>query len=193
MNRKAFFDAVRADPFGGTLSQSQVSGIGAILDEAERRKMGDLRHVAYCLATTFHETARTMQPITERGDRRYFDRYEGRADLGNTQSGDGYLYRGRGFVQLTGRANYARAKAETGADLVANPDRALEPALAADIMFAGMTAGWFTGRKLADYFHEGVADWLNARRIINGTDKAQTIANYGKAFYAALLAAREPS
>ena len=64
-----------------------------------------------------------------------------------------------------------------------------DKALAAQVMFAGMSQGWFTGKKLSDYFKDGKADWKNARRIINGTDKADTIAGYGKAFYRALQAA----
>ncbi len=186
MNRAAFFASVRNSLFDGALSASQVSGTEAILDEWDRRGLGDLRWLSYMLGTTFHECARTMQPITERGPRPYFDKYEpgtkiGKA-LGNTVAGDGYRFRGRGYVQLTGRTNYHRAGIE------ANPESALEPGVAAAIMFDGMTKGWFTGRKLADYFHAGVADWINARKIINGTDKAQTIAGYAKAFYAALQA-----
>ena len=193
MNRQAFFDAVRSNPFGGRLSKSQTDGITAILDEWDKRRLTDVRWLSYMLATTKHETAHTMQPIVERGKKAYFDKYDGRKDLGNTVPGDGYRFRGRGFVQLTGRTNYVRASAKLGVDLVAMPDRALDPTIAAAIMFEGMTAGWFTGKKLADYFTDGKADWKNARRIINGLDKAASIANYGKAFYAALLLASDKS
>lgn len=189
MRRDAFFAAVRADPFSGSLAQSQVDGITAILDEWDRRKLTDLRHLAYMLATTFHETARTMLPIIERGPVSYFDRYEKRADLGNKVKGDGYKFRGRGFVQLTGRRNYSLASDKTSRPLIIDPDLALDPDIAAKVMFVGMAEGWFTTKKLSDYFHDGKADWKNARRIINGTDKAETIAGYGKAFYAALLSA----
>lgn len=192
MNRPAFFAAIRADLFAGKLSQSQVDGITAILDEWDRRGLNDLRQLAYMLATTIHETARTMQPITEYGKVSYFDKYEpqtsiGKA-LGNKVKGDGYRFRGRGYVQLTGRANYDKASGKVGAALLVDPDLALDPDIAAKIMFAGMIEGWFTGKKLADYFKDGNADWKNARRIINGLDKADTIAKYGKAFYRALQA-----
>jgi hypothetical protein len=192
MKRDAFFAAVRRDLFGGLLTQSQVDGMGVVLDVWEASGRTDLRHLGYMQATEFHETGRAMQPIFEKGSKDYFHKYDGRADLGNTEPGDGFLFRGRGRVQLTGRRNYAKAGAKLGVDLVANPDLALDPVIATKIMFAGMGEGWFTGKKLSDYFHEGTADWLNARRIINGTDKAQTIANYGKAFYAALQAATAP-
>ena len=164
-------------------------GMAAILDEWEARKFTDLRWLAYMLATAFHETARTMQPIHEFGGPKYFKRYDGRRDLGNTQPGDGNRFHGRGYVQLTGRANYKRASMELGVDFVENPDRVLEPRYAAAIMFIGMSHGWFTGKRLANYFTDNKADWKNARRIINALDKADTIAGYGKAFYTALLAA----
>ena len=64
-------------------------------------------------------------------------------------------------------------------------DGALEPDLAAKIMFKGMIDGIFTGKKLADYFNPRTADWKNARRIINGLDHADDIATYAKKFYAA--------
>ena len=68
IDRQIFFDSVRPKPFGGKLSQSQVDGMGYILDAYE---MGyadwDLRWLAYAFATTFHETSKEMQPISEYG------------------------------------------------------------------------------------------------------------------------------
>jgi hypothetical protein len=130
-----------------------------------------------------------MLPIREKGGASYFKRYEGRNDLGNTSPGDGIKFHGRGYVQLTGKANYVRASKKLGVDFVADPDRVMEPKHAATIMFAGMMEGWFTGKKLGDYFRDGNTDWKNARRIINALDKADTIAGYGKEFYRALQAA----
>lgn len=192
IDRQSFYAAVRANPFPGHLSEEQVAGMGAILAEWERRGGGDLRWLAYMLATTYHETAHRMRPITEYGQRSYFDRYEGRKDLGNTVKGDGYLFRGRGYVQLTGRRNYTLASRKLGVDLVGAPDRALEPTLAAAIMFVGMAEGWFTGKGLGDYINAAETDYLNARRIINGTDKALLIAGYAEAFHKALVAADRP-
>lgn len=191
IDRKAFFSSVRNAPFSGKLTSAQVSGMDAILGEWERRRLTDLRQLAYMLGTAFHETAFKMQPITEYGSKAYFNRYEGRKDLGNTVPGDGYRFRGRGYVQLTGRRNYQLASTKLDKDFVADPALVLDPTIAAQIMFVGMAEGWFTGKKLFDYFN-GRTDWVNARRIINGTDKAQEIASYARAFHSALTAAEKP-
>lgn len=194
INRTIFFNAARKLPFGGSIKSDQVSGTEAILNEWERRGLVDLRWLAYMLGTTYHETGGTMQPLYEKGQRSYFDKYEpgtniGR-NLGNTVAGDGYLFRGRGYVQLTGRANYNKMHVILGLDLTGNPDLALVPANAASIMFEGMSRGTFTGKKLSDYFNSNLTDYVNARRIINGTDRADDIAGYAQDFYRALNAAK---
>lgn len=185
MSRTEFYTAIRPI-FGGALSQKQVDGIEAVMSA-----IGGLHvsHRAYLMATTFHETARTMQPIVEYGGRKYFDKYDtGKLAkaLGNTPEadGDGYMYRGRGYVQLTGRANYAKAGKALGLDLLRNPDLALQPTVAAQILVKGCGDGWFTGKKLADYLP---GDYLNARRVVNGVDDAAQIAGYARQFEAALL------
>lgn len=185
----AFFNAVRKAPFDGSLTEGQVEGMLAILGGWAGT---DVRHLAYVLATAFHETAREMQPITERGSREYFNKYEpttkiGR-ELGNRQLGDGYRYRGRGFVQLTGRANYTKAGDFLGIDLIKSPDRALEFPIAVKIMFGGMEEGWFTGKKLNDYFNISRDDALHARAIINAMDHAAQIAKYYNEFLRAINA-----
>jgi putative chitinase len=169
INRKVFFDTVRALLFK-SLSQPQVNGMNAILDEWEKRPLIDLRWLAYMLATTYHETARTMQPIAEYGGAH--TRYA--------------PYYGRGFVQVTWKANYEKLGKAVGVDLVSHPDRAMEMPIATVALFDGMIEGWFTTKKLADYFSGTTADWTNARRIINGTDKASTIAGYARDFEHAL-------
>jgi putative chitinase len=182
-DRKAFFDAAR--PIFLHLSAAQVAGCEAILAEAERRQIDDLRHLAYMLATAFWETARSMQPVREIGQGR--GRAYGVADAETHQ-----VYYGRGLVQLTWKANYARMAAICAVDLVADADRALDLDVAVKILFEGMLRGLFTGKKLADCFHADRADWVGARCIINGTDQAHTIAVFAQQFDAALrMAARE--
>ncbi|MGL4240271.1 MAG: glycoside hydrolase family 19 protein [Beijerinckiaceae bacterium] len=203
LDRKAFFDRIRDPLFGGRISRSQADGIRAILDRWDaERAMTDRRWLAYMLATAHHETARTMQPIRERGGQAYFMRmYDvtgGRAELarrmGNTRPGDGERYSGRGYVQLTWKANYRLAGEKLGEDLVGHPDLAMRPDIAARIMFAGMAEGWFTGRRLADHFAGAKADWRGARRIINGLDQADLIKGYALAYDAALARAQsQPS
>ena len=147
----------------------------------------DRRKLAYCLATFKWETAHTMRPIDEKGGDAYFNKRYGPGtgpgkNVGNTQPGDGARFHGRGYVQLTGRANYVKAKKLTGVDLLTNPDRAKEPELAYQIAIQGMTDGWFTGKKLSNYFFADTADYYNARRMINIVDKAQEIADIARGF-----------
>lgn len=185
------FDRVR-NLFGGFLTQPQVDGINTVLDAWERFGDGDAQHLAYLLATQKHETAHTMQPIYERGAKAYFNKYEPGtkigANLGNTLKGDGYKFRGRGYVQLTGRSNYIKAGKKLGIDLVGSPDLALQPDIAARILIRGCVEGWFTGKKLGDY-----ATFRDMRRVVNGTDKADLIAGYADVFLKALASKPIPA
>lgn len=180
INRRFFYDYIRQQLFGGRLKQTQVDGINAILDlwEAEYERQDD-RWLAYALGTTHHETDRTFRGIEEYGKGR------GRT-YGAVDPQTGHAYFGRGFVQLTWRTNYDKMGKFLGIDLVNRPEKALEAKTAAKILIAGMVRGMFTGKKLADYFNARVEDWVQARRIVNGMDKAQLIAGYGRAYYAAI-------
>lgn len=88
-------------------------------------------------------------------------RYEGRMDLGNTQPGDGFRFRGRGLIQITGRNNYARASEALATDFVSNPDWLAQP------VYAVRSAMWFWKshglNELAD-----VDQFEHITRIING-------------------------
>jgi predicted chitinase len=180
INREFFYDYVRGHLFGGRLRQAQVNGLNAILDEWDRAyAKKDDRWLAYMLATTHHETAMTMQPIEEYGKGR--DRSYGARD---PQTGKSYY--GRGFVQLTWKNNYDKLGERLKVDLVNQPELALDLHVATQVLFTGMMEGTFTGVKLGDYFNPTKADWVNARRIINGTDRAQNIALYAKSYYASL-------
>lgn len=176
LDRRIFFDHVRARPFGGRLNDQQVEGLNFILDGWEKAfPAGDPRWLAYMLATAKWETGHTMRPVREGLNA---------SDAWRQANLRYYPFYGRGYVQLTWRANYERY------GIAATPDRALEPALAAHIMFDGMRRGVFTGKKLEDYFDHDTDDPVNARRIINGTDKAQEIAAIHRDFLAAITAAQ---
>jgi putative chitinase len=155
----------------------------------------DIRWAAYMLATVKHECAETWAPIVERGSRDYFDKYDADTPLGerlgNTADGDGFLFRGRGYVQITGRGNYERLGRGIGLGdgLVNNPERALEPEISYKIMSHGMRRGSFTGKKLADYITATGCDYVSARRIINGKDRAELIAGYATTIEGVLRAA----
>ena len=134
---------------------------------------------AYVLATAYWETARQMKPVREafwmsESWRKENLRY--------------YPWYGRGYVQLTWEANYLRAGKALGIDLTADADRALETAPAAHILIRGMLEGWFTGKSLSTYLHADKQDFIAARRIINGTDRAADIAMIAEKY---LLALRE--
>lgn len=192
----AFFAAVRAAKLlGDTLDQSEVDGVSAILAACGSAGWGK-RFTAYALATADHETAGTMQPIKERGGTAYLTRlYDvtGRdparaRKMGNTVRGDGVRYCGRGYAQLTWKANYQKAADKLGWPLVGNPDLAMRPDIAAQVMVRGMAEGWFTGRKLGDYITAEKCDFMNARKVINGLDRAGEIEREAEHYLAALQA-----
>jgi len=197
----AFFDSVRLGLLGPTLSQDEVGGCNAILLAAQDAQW-PLAYVAYAIATAYHETAGTMQPIKERGGaaylRRMYDVEGARPTLarkhGNLTPGDGVKYAGRGYVQLTWRCNYERADQELALKgaLIRNPDLAMRPDIAAAVMIRGMSEGWFTGRKLSHYLPKtGPAirsQFVVSRKIINGLDCADQIAGHAMAFQDALQA-----
>lgn len=201
INRDSFFKNIRDSLFKGSFTQDQVDGLNTLIDVWEKSGHSDLRWFAYMLATAFHETAKTMEPIKERGGTAYFTKmYDVNGNrpalakkMGNTKPGDGAKFCGRGYVQLTWRVNYQKMGELIGVDLENNPDLAMRPDVAAKVMVEGMTKGAsnvgdFTGVSLEKYFSGSTEDWMNARRIINGMDCAADIAGYGKKFYAALKA-----
>lgn len=154
----------------------------AIVSEAQKQGVTNKAQLAYILATTVHESGagKYMQEIASGSA------YEGRRDLGNSQAGDGVRYKGRGYVQITGRNNYADWSKKLGVDLVGNPALAERPEIAAKILVGGMKTGSFTGKKLDDYINGSKTDFNGARRIVNGTDKAGTFAATAQAILGAM-------
>lgn len=174
----------------GLVSKKAKEGCDLILAEAVKRGT-PLNQLAYMLATAWWETAKTMQPVREAfyiapGD-------FGKAEAWRKKNLHYYPFYGRGFVQLTWKDNYKKATAKLGHDFVNDPDAVMELRYAVPIMFDGMKEGWFTGKALDDYIDDidepdnaDLLEYKEARRIINGQDKAETIAEIALGFEAAL-------
>lgn len=214
MNRQAFFAVVRSRTsgvFGTSLSQAQVTGVEAMLDEGQTRGV-NLKQLAAVMATAYHETGGKMQPVSEnlyyssaarihqvwptrfptiasaapyaKNPQKLANKvYGGR--MGNNHIDDGWRYRGRGLAQITGKDNYSRF------GIAHAPDNALEIKTSVHILFEGMIKGMFTGKRLSDYDKGTSFDYRASRAIINGdvTVNGPKIERYGKAFESALRAA----
>jgi len=165
------------------LSNASVTGLTSLItDLTADPDITDIRWSAYMLATTKRETAHTMLPIEEYGKGK--NRPYGKEVTVKDKSGKEFknTYYGRGYVQLTWAENYKKMSTalKMGDTLYIYPDKVMEPNTAYKIMSYGMRHGTFTSRKLSNYISGGQCDYVNARRIINGTDVAQLIADYAK-------------
>lgn len=194
--RQYFFDTVRTPLFEGALTKSQVWGMESILLEWDMQQLTDLRWLAYILATAYHETAKTMQPIEEYGKgagKPYGKKLKQGGGPGKRiayETPDQIFY-GRGHTQNTWYENYQRltqgAKIQgKDWDFLNHPELLLQMGPSIWATFFAMRTGLYTGKKLSQYFNEKVEDWVNARKIINGLDCAEKIAEYAKVFYEAV-------
>lgn len=185
MNR--FYSYIEKQLFFGSLKDSHIENIENILRHWELSSYKDLRWLAYMLGTTFHETAFTMRPIEEYGRGKGLPYGRKIKQSGERYSYPDELYYGRGYVQLTWYENYERFGKLLGVSLLERPSLALDKDISAKILIEGMARGLFTGVGLSKYFNDDKSDWRNARRVVNGIDRAQTVAEYAKVFYEALL------
>ncbi|MBL6448232.1 hypothetical protein JMN32_18100 [Fulvivirga sp. 29W222] len=163
-----------------TAENSASSNIALLISNWKTHGDGDKRKLAYILATVegecgFRSKAEKKQVTAKTERQKELIRLQSRY----WSSG----YYGRGFVQITWKANYEKAKELTGVDVVTYPDKVLSPKVAATIAVKGMIDGMFTGKKLSHYFNDKKTDWVKARAIINGSDHADDFADKAKAHY----------
>lgn len=154
------------------LNGTQKDSVEQIVQAFAQHGDGDHRKLAYILATAWHESR--LKPIKE---------YRAKAGTSAYERQNRYWpsgYYGRGFVQLTWKENYEEMGEVVGADLVSSPDLALNVEYAAKIIVYGMMNGTFTGKKLGRYISAITKDYYNARRVVNGTDKASLIKGYAE-------------
>ncbi|TRO96976.1 hypothetical protein FKB34_01735 [Glycocaulis profundi] len=182
------------------LTAAQVAGFKVVLGAIAVAGLKP-EPAAYVLATAWHETGGRMEPVREAfaaTDQAAIDALErawqaGRLGQVSTTywrpDADGKAWFGRGYVQLTWRENYARMGERLGVDLLGDPSLAMEPRISARILVTGMVEGLFArGQTLGRYFTDLYADPVNARRIVNGTDRAQLIAGLWAEFLEAIEA-----
>jgi len=149
--------------------------IAAIRSECNNRGLTMPEQQAYVLATVEHETNGTFKPIKEA----YWLSEDWRK-----RNLSYYPYYGRGYVQITWKCNYEEYSHKLGEDLVADPDLVLREDISLYILVDGFLIGGFTGKKLTDYINENKVDYYDARRCINGTDKAKHVAELAKGYAA---------
>lgn len=158
--------------FGAQMDSTQRDSIRHILSAFEMYGDGDGQKLAYILATAWHESK--LRPVRERRAASGTALYERQ----NRYWPSGYY--GRGFVQLTWEANYRKMGGFLGVNLAGSPELALQPEYAAKIIVYGMMNGSFTGKKLSRYINTLKKDYYNARRVVNGTDRATLIKGYAQ-------------
>src|SRR5690625_1504815 len=150
-----------APRFRGQMGERQraiIDAIGpALAPVLDSYQINSPLRIAHLVAQLAHESAgfRTTEEFASGAA------YEGRRDLGNIKPGDGVRFKGRGLIQLTGRANYVRFGAMLGRDLVGNPEAAAEPVLSLEIACA-----YWDDRALNS--HADRDDLIAVTRAING-------------------------
>lgn len=156
----------------------EKSFIDLCVDKCKQYGLNLVPQIAYVLATVDHETNGTMKPVIEA----YWLSEKWRKN--NLRY---YPYYGRGYVQITWKENYAKYSKILGLDLINNPDLVLKPDISLEILVHGFKNGTFTGKKLEDYINSNKVDFLNARRCINGLDKAAKIVKLAKEKYIPII------
>lgn len=159
--------------------EDYTSSGGGGLASVVKRLCTDLYHEmpqqwTYIMATVEHETNATFFPVEEAY---YLNESQQERHLKGKRY---YPYYGRGLVQLTWEFNYRKYSEILGLDLVGNPEYALDASISLFVLVHGMLTGTFTGLPLNKYVNAYRVDYDGARRVVNGTDAAATIAELAK-------------
>jgi hypothetical protein len=165
----------KSKPCGEVLEKSEIAAISYLIEAFYVNGWTDYRLLAYALATVRLECGRHMMPVRE-----CFAKDDATARACVKKAGreyakviDGHVYYGRGFVQLTWRSNYEKEGIEN------NPDKALEPDFAARLLFAGLVDGRWNGRKKGLFYYlDELKNPVEARRTVNGLNKAELVASW---------------
>lgn len=197
MNRAIFFSGVRP-MFGGSLTQSQVDGMNDLLDAWSDASLTDLRWLAYIMGGTFHESGRLMIPVregfakTDAGARSAVAKLFKSGKIKRNYAlpnKAGVSFYGRGRIQNTHEANYLELENRFGLPFTIDPDLLLDSKIDAKVTVIGHAEGIWTKKKLSDFITKTKTDYHNARKIVNGLDRADLIAGYARKFEVALDAA----
>ncbi len=135
--------------------------------------------LAHFFSQIAHESG-GFKYLAELGGKSYFDKYEGRKDLGNTQKGDGYKFKGRGYIQVTGRANYSEISKDLKIDFINNPE------LLEQEVNAMISALWFWNKRKLNQFAD-LDDIKTITKKINGgynglKERQEYLTQYKKIF-----------
>lgn len=201
MKPEIFWGIIRDNLFKGKMSNGVVDTIDIIVDTYLAQGQYNPQHLAYILATAYHESYHRSlnpewNPVREgfaktnegaiRAVTKLFDKGSISQNYSLPYTSENSYY-GRGFVQITHGENYRKMGKRLGIPLYENPDLALDRGVAAKLLVIGMIEGTYTGRRLSDYGSiNGSFDPVNARRIINGLDKAELIEGYYEIFNLAI-------
>jgi hypothetical protein len=199
----------------GKLTPTRKDGFTALFDAWDKLPHLDyLDWLAYAMATAWHETGATMQPVREGFAKSDADAYAkvtaycAKKGIENyaARHANGQSYYGRGYVQLTHAYNYQKmgGRLGVGQAFYDNPDLVMQAEVAAKVLLIGLMEGRFRPKAgtLIDYFSSLEHDWFNARDLINGDKKAvqpwtlkqwpggkpngELVGGYGQAFRKAL-------
>jgi len=160
-------DKIGKDTLGDDFGTTRDDFVKATIELCPKLGLPLNEQIAYVIATAEHESANTFKPVQEAFW--LSDKYR-------KKHFSYYPYHGRGYVQLTHKYNYQKYSTLLGIDFVAEPDKVLDRKISLFILVHGCSVGFFSGKRLGEYVNKNEKDFVGARKVINGRDKAQHIA-----------------